>query len=96
MSNPFAADTELVILSLLSDEPGGLYGLELVRLSDEKLKRGSVYVTLGRLEEKGYVHSRAKRDSSHSGLPRPRYTITGHGKRVLDAAAILGKKLARA
>ena len=32
-----------------------MYGLELVTESEGALKRGTVYVTLGRLEEKGYV-----------------------------------------
>ena len=32
-----------------------LYGLELVAESDGALKRGTVYVTLGRMEEKGWL-----------------------------------------
>ncbi len=35
-----------------------LFGLQMVELSDGRLKRGTVYVTLGRMQEKGYLESR--------------------------------------
>ena len=53
MASPFAAETELLILRLLKNEPTGMYGLEFVKASDNTLKRGTVYVTLGRMEEEG-------------------------------------------
>ena len=31
MGNPFAAETELLILRILKHKPAGMYGLELVR-----------------------------------------------------------------
>lgn len=96
MANPFAAETELLVLRLLSSEPSGLYGLEMVKKSACKLKRGSVYVTLGRLEERGYIKSRVPRDADHPGLPRPRYTLTAQGQKVLEAAELIGWQFARA
>jgi DNA-binding PadR family transcriptional regulator len=96
MANPFAAETELLILQLLKNEPAGMYGLELVKASANTLKRGTVYVTLGRMEEKGFVRSRVKREADHPGLPRPRYTITALGERALQAAEFLGVATARA
>jgi DNA-binding PadR family transcriptional regulator len=96
MASPFAAETELLILRLLKNEPTGMYGLEFVKASDNTLKRGTVYVTLGRMEEKGFVRSRVKRESDHPGLPRPRYTITALGERALQAAEFLGVATARA
>lgn len=96
MANPFAAETELLILQLLKSEPVGMYGLELVKASNDALKRGTVYVTLGRMEEKGFIRSRVKRESNHPGLPRPRYTITAMGERALQAAELLGVAIARA
>src|SRR4051812_3180446 len=48
---------ESLILDLLT-EHDELYGLQLVAESKRKLKRGTVYVTLGRMEEKGYIASR--------------------------------------
>ena len=47
---------ERLILELLASE-GPLYGLQLVDHSDGALKRGTVYVTLGRMEAKGLVES---------------------------------------
>jgi len=90
MANPFAAETELFILSMLRDAPGGMYGLELVNNSGGKLKRGTVYVTLGRMEEKGYIKSRTDKHASHPGLPRPRYRIEALGQRALQAAELMG------
>jgi DNA-binding PadR family transcriptional regulator len=90
MVNPFAAQTELLIMRMLRDEPAGMYGLELVKASDEKLKRGTIYVTLGRMEEKGYVRSRAKADANHPGIPRPVYKLTALGERMLAGAELAG------
>ena len=48
---------ESLILELLVRERE-MYGLQLVTTSKRRLKRGTVYVTLGRMEEKGYITSR--------------------------------------
>jgi len=45
---------ESVILELLVRDDQ-TYGLQLVAASKRRLKRGTVYVTLGRMEEKGYI-----------------------------------------
>ena len=61
-----------------------LYGLELVAGSRRRLKRGTVYVTLGRMEDKGYVTSRLEAPPANAGgLPRRLYRITPMGRRVL-------------
>ena len=54
---------ERVVLELLADDER--YGLELVDASDGALKRGTVYVTLARMEASGLVTSR------HEDGPRP-------------------------
>jgi len=54
--------TERNILSLLSDG-GPSYGLQLVHASGGRLKRGGIYVTLGRMEEKGLVSSTKQDDA---------------------------------
>ncbi len=80
---PKLTSTEAGILELLGR--GEMYGLELVEASGGALKRGSVYVLLGRLEEKGLVEARVDEDASHPGLPRRLYRVTGAGRRVLSA-----------
>ena len=42
-----SAKEELILDMLISE--GQMYGLEMVRASDNQLKRGTVYVTLGRM-----------------------------------------------
>jgi DNA-binding PadR family transcriptional regulator len=102
MANPFATETELTILRLLRDSRSraGLYGLEIVRQSEERLEkplsRGTVYTLLGRMEEKGFVRSKARASEGHAGLPRPRYTLTALGEAALHAARALQIASARA
>ena len=52
---PRMSTTERLILDLLRESE--LFGLQLVDRSEGALKRGTVYVTLGRMQEKGYVES---------------------------------------
>jgi len=75
------AASESVILNLLSAR-GPSYGLELVDASRGRLKRGGIYVTLGRMEEKGLVTSRA----SEGG--RRLYRPTALGERALLASRV--------
>lgn len=71
------------------------YGLELVDTSDGALKRGSVYVILARMEEKGFIESRHEdRAAGVSGLPRRLYRATAYGIKVHDAFTILREALA--
>jgi DNA-binding PadR family transcriptional regulator len=75
---------ERVILELLAGSE--LYGLELVRLSDGALKRGTIYTTLGRMQEKGLVESRREDKPDHvPGIPRRHYRATVEGIRFLAA-----------
>jgi PadR family transcriptional regulator len=76
---------ESLILDLLT-ERGELYGLQLVATSRRKLKRGTVYVTLGRMEQKGYITSRLEDAPANAGgMPRRLYQATSLGRRVLAA-----------
>src|SRR5918994_2318374 len=63
---------ELLVLELLRHQE--LYGLQLVAASRGRLKRGTVYVTLGRMEEKGYITSTLDDPPPGAGgLPRRLY-----------------------
>jgi DNA-binding PadR family transcriptional regulator len=75
---------ELLVLELLRDRE--LYGLQLVAASRGRLKRGTVYVTLGRMEEKGYISSTLEAaPAGAGGLPRRIYIATALGHRMLAA-----------
>jgi PadR family transcriptional regulator PadR len=82
---PRLSATERLILDLLV-EHGELFGLGLVEASGGGLKRGTVYVTLGRMEEKGYLTSRQEPlPAGATGLPRRFYAPTAHALRVRQA-----------
>lgn len=80
---------EFVILNLLVGAREPMYGLDLVEKSDGALKRGTVYTTLNRLEEKGYIES--KREEEKPGMqPRRQYKATGAGVKVFRVAQEAG------
>ena len=65
---------------------GELFGLQMVEKTGGALKRGTVYVTLGRMQEKGYLESRQEPlPPGAIGLPRRLYRPTGYAVRVLAA-----------
>lgn len=79
---PLPSPTEYQIMQLLIAR-GERYGLQLVKDSDGKLKRGTVYVTLGRMEDKGLVESREEESTpDYIGIPRRLYKVTGLGVRA--------------
>ena len=90
---PSISRIECLVLDQLRD--GEKYGLELVEASHGRLKRGTVYVTLGRMERKGFVESRQEaRPPGAIGLPRRLYTATAYGVKVLEAYQLLREALA--
>jgi DNA-binding PadR family transcriptional regulator len=80
------ARSEHLILQLLASG-GSRYGLELVHASRGRLKRGGIYVTLGRMEEKGLVTSSAGEGG------RRQYRPTALGARALLAAKIFAGQI---
>ena len=52
----FSATERLIVEMLAAHEE--MFGLQMVEMSGGQLKRGTVYVTLGRMQEKGYLESR--------------------------------------
>jgi PadR family transcriptional regulator PadR len=90
---PTLSSKERIILELLI-AARGMYGLELVARSSGRLKRGTVYVTLGRMEDKGYIRSQLESAAAGTGgLPRRIYEATPLGRRVLDAFSELARLL---
>ena len=85
MRLPVLSPKESLVLELLVGARE-MYGLELVAASAGALKRGTVYVTLGRMEDKGYVASRLEgAPPAAGGLPRRIYAPTPLGREVLGA-----------
>jgi PadR family transcriptional regulator, regulatory protein PadR len=83
---PRLSAVDSLILELLIANDEAMYGLQLVAASRRRLKRGTIYVTLGRMEEKGFVASRLEDAPAEAGgLPRRLYEPTALGRRVLAA-----------
>ncbi len=79
---PRLSPKEALILDLLRG--GEMYGLELVTSSDGALKRGTVYVTLGRMEEKGLIVSRIG-DEAPAARRTAAAGVQAHGLRETTA-----------
>jgi DNA-binding PadR family transcriptional regulator len=91
---PRLSSTEHLILELLAGNE--MFGLQLVEESNGALKRGTVYVTLGRMQDKGYVESWTEAPTPGAiGLPRRLYRPTGYGLRVLQAWAAAARTMQR-
>jgi DNA-binding PadR family transcriptional regulator len=91
---PTLPGKQRLILELLVAQ-GPMFGLQLVETSEGRLKRGTVYVTLGLLEQKGYVESEQEAaEMGAIGLPRRIYRPTGLGERALRAWTTLARELA--
>lgn len=73
-------DKQALIIELLRQNPQGLFGLEMIRLSDGKLGRATIYIHLGVLEEEGIVEPEDV--PQPSALSRPRYRLTPKGSRI--------------
>lgn len=83
---PSLSKIEALILGLLLESSKELYGLEMIEASGNKLKRGTIYVTLQRMADKGFVESREEaRPAPEVGIPRRLYKATGLGQRVYAA-----------
>jgi len=93
---PNLSAKEAFVLELLLDSSTNeMYGLEMVTSSGNRLKRGTVYVTLDRMEDKGYVKSRREKPQPNaSGIPRRLYRVTGYGQKafaIWEMARDLGR-----
>lgn len=94
-SIPRLSSKERLVLELLMNKSTSeMYGLEFVDMSGNRLKRGTIYVTLSRMEEKGFLTSRQENeDRTRPGIPRRLYRPTGYGMRVYSAWAEVRKEL---
>lgn len=87
MNMPRITNIEALIMKmLLANASSEMYGWEMMEESDGKLKRGTIYVILDRMEDKGFISSRKEeRREGQRGLPRRMYKLTGTGQRAIHA-----------
>lgn len=85
MFNNRLSQKEDLILTFLVRH-GKLYGLEFVKMSEGLLKRGTIYVTLSRMEEQDLVESWVETsEKGGQGPPRRVYKISGKGLQIYQA-----------
>lgn len=85
---------EALILAFLINSGSNLFGLEMVESSNGELKRGTIYVTLQRMQEKGLIDSRPEpRPTPEIGIPRRLYWPTGIGQRSFAAYETLNPSI---
>jgi DNA-binding PadR family transcriptional regulator len=83
---PPLSPKESLILEMLIGRGRELFGLEMVEGSNGALKRGTIYVTLQRMQEKGFIDSKPEpRVAPEIGIARRMYWATGMGERVFAA-----------
>lgn len=73
-----------MILRLLMDHPQGLYGSDFVELSRGKLKRGTIYTTLDRMIDDGYLTEAQDPPEDDHLTPRTRHIISAAGRRAFN------------
>ena len=80
---PKLSRKEFKVLELLIAK-GEMFGLEMVEASEDELKRGTVYVTLQRMGDKGYVESREEPPNTRSRHSAPQILGDGFGRKSLS------------
>jgi DNA-binding PadR family transcriptional regulator len=93
---PKLTGKEFAAMSLLVGAVKPLYGLQMVEMSEGELARGTVYLTLHRLEDKGYITSEKERAQPGIAQPRRLYKATGLGERAFRAVAAARASLKQA
>ena len=88
MSQPLGEFEQLVLLAVLRLKEDA-YAVPIRQEIEDRTKRsaarGAVYITLDRLEEKGYLKSRLGEGSpERGGRPRRYYTVSTAGVRALE------------
>lgn len=92
MTIPRLARTERLILNRLRE--GDEFALRLADRSGGTLKRGTVYITLQRMEMKGYVESSLEPAlEGVMGRPRRWYRPSAYGLQVLGAWTLAERAL---
>jgi len=88
---PRLSGKEFTILELLLNS-GEMFGLEMVDASLGELKKGTIYVTLQRMSDKGFVESREEpRVEPEIGIARRKYQATNFGETVYKSHSLARK-----
>lgn len=87
----YLGELEHIVLAAILSLQAEAYGAGIINwiadTTGKRLKSGSLYVTLDRLEAKGYIRSRvAAPDTGRGGRPKRYVTVTRPGLKALKEA----------
>jgi DNA-binding PadR family transcriptional regulator len=89
---PQLAETEWLILMLLQE--GEQFPLRLAERSGGALKRGTVYITMQRMQSKGYLESHVEAlVPGAMGRPRRWYRLSAYGRQLYGAWQLAERSL---
>lgn len=90
--NTGMAPVELLILRVLMDNPRGLHGTDILRVSNGGMARGTLYVQLARTQERGWIRSVDETCAPAHRAPRRLYLPTAEGlhacRQFVDACGL--------
>ncbi len=87
----YLGESEHIVMAAVLRLDGEAYGTRIIQeienATGTRVKSGSLYITLDRLEAKGYVTSRvADPEPGRGGRPKRYMTVTPAGLRILKEA----------
>ena len=78
------ASKELLVLRLLAEHPRGLYGSEMVNLTEGALGRATIYTLLQRMVDKGFLTEVVDPPTASLSMSRTRHKLTAKGAAEFD------------
>ena len=85
------------VLTLRDQAYGSQIFSKVCELADKQMNLGSMYVTLDRLEKKGYVKSKVEKGSSERGYkPRKFYRLEPAGEQALQESVETAARISEA
>src|ERR1043166_3871964 len=87
MSNANVRELQILSILLNGEKFGRQINLEYERVAKKRMPIGSLYTTLERMQDKGYIKSREGEPNPEYGGNRRRYfSLTAKGRSAFDSA----------
>ena len=97
--NESCGQFEQLVLTAIVSLPDNAYGITIHKMVDQlsapkSVKLGAVYVTLDRMEDKGFISSRLTQPTPERGGRAKRcYRLEDAGLRALEESAVIARRM---